>query len=120
MVSTDEESDAVGDTEKTPLTLLYCAILYCIVLPCTVHFGFADTNDSNQPSKCGSFVFHGRNFYFKNESLPFQSRVLILQIMETGTYSVGHVCCFSVLTDFDMKMNLEHTDEMHGKGYVSL
>ena len=39
--------------------------------------------------------------------------------METCTYSVGHVCCFSVLTGFDMKMNLEHTDEMHGKGYVS-
>ena len=40
--------------------------------------------------------------------------------METGTYSVGHVCCFSVFTGFDMKMNLEHADEMHGKGYVSL
>ena len=36
--------------------------------------------------------------------------------MGTGTYSVGHVCCISVLTGFDMKMNYEHTDEMHGKG----
>ena len=40
--------------------------------------------------------------------------------METGTYSVGHACCVSVLTGFDMKMNYEHTDEMHGKGYASL
>ena len=27
---------------------------------------------------------------------------------------------FSVLTGFDTKMNHEHTDEMHGEGYVSL
>ena len=37
--------------------------------------------------------------------------------METGTYSVGHVCCIS---RSDMKMNHEHTDKMHGEGYVSL
>ena len=40
--------------------------------------------------------------------------------METRAYNVGNMCvAFSVLTGFDMKMNHEHTDEMHGEGYVS-
>ena len=41
--------------------------------------------------------------------------------METRAYSVGNMCvAFSVSTGFDMKMNHEHTDEMHRKGYGSL
>ena len=45
--------------------------------------------------------------------------LLRLDLWRRALTALGNMCvAFSVLTGFDMKMNHEHTDEMHGEGYV--
>ena len=94
---THRRRERCGGGYREDSTALYCAILYRIVLPCTVHFGFAYTNDSNPQSAGRQSYLTGITFTLKMNPYRFNIGSSFCRSRQDGEYR--RVWCHVILGD---------------------